>query len=176
MLTILAASESPLAFLADFGIKWELLASQGLSFAIVATALYYFVFRPVIRAADARRTEIEKGLDDAKRAAAELAEAQKKADEKLARAAAESADVLRQAREEAKKAIESAVETARKEAELTRAKAETEMENRRLQMRQELKQALAKLAANAAAKAVEEVLTDAQRSKLAEIAAEKLEM
>ena len=76
MQTILAASDSPLNFLSEFGVEWPLLVSQGLSFAIVAAALYYFVFRPVIKASDARKAEIEKGLEDAKRAADIVRESQ----------------------------------------------------------------------------------------------------
>ena len=65
MSALIAAGSNPLEFLTQFGIEWRLLVSQGVSFAIVACALYYLAFKPVMAAADKRREKIEKGLKDA---------------------------------------------------------------------------------------------------------------
>ena len=72
MTNILAAAgndgSNPLEFLTQFGIEWQLLVSQGISFAIVAVALYYFVFKPVIKVSAERQQKIEQGLKDAEEA------------------------------------------------------------------------------------------------------------
>ena len=173
---ILATSESPLGFLSQFGVELPLLISQGLSFALVAGALYWFVFRPVSLAVQQRQSEIQKGLDDAKKAATELENAQKVAEEKLSEAIAESAKILKNARDEAKQAIERATSEANAQVAEIRAKNEAQLESDKQQMKQELKAELALHAVKAAEKAVGEVLTDQQRSRLAEIAAKELEI
>ena len=173
---MVADSESPLGFLSQFGVEWQMLASQALSFAIVAAALYYFVFRPVINTAQRRQDEIQKGLDDAKKAAEALENAQKNADEKLGLAIAESAKILKQAREQAKETVEAAAKEAAAQASEIRSKNEELIKSDREKMRRELRGELAKLAADAAAKAVADVITDEQRARLSEIAAKKLEL
>ncbi|MBE6413918.1 MAG: F0F1 ATP synthase subunit B [Verrucomicrobiaceae bacterium] len=176
MYAILAASESPLGFLSEFGVEWQLLVSQGLSFAIVATALYYFVFRPVTQAAQKRQDEIKKGLDDAKKAAEELANAKKIADEKLNQAIAESSKILKEAREQAKASIDRAVQEANERSAEIRAKNEAQLESDRLRIKQELRSELADLVVKAAQQAVEDILTDEQRARLAENAAKKIDL
>ena len=82
--TLIAAGGNPLEFLSQFGIEWRLLVSQGVSFAIVACALYYLAFKPVMAAADKRREKIEQGLKDAEEAAAKLANARMEAEKQTA--------------------------------------------------------------------------------------------
>ncbi len=176
MHTILATSESPLGFLSQFGVEWQMLISQSLSFAIVAFALYWFVFRPVSNAAEKRQSEIQKGLDDAKQAAQELKDAQKVADEKLNEAIAESAKILKEARDEAKATIERATQEANEKAAEIRQKSEAQLENDKIRLKQELSAELAEVVVKAAKKAVEDVLTDEQKAELANIAAKKLEL
>ncbi len=172
----IATSESPLGFLSQFGVEWQMLISQGLSFAIVALALYWFVFRPVSKVASQRQQEIQKGLDDAKQAAQELKDAQKIADEKLGEAIAESAKMLKDARDEAKAVIERATEEANAKAAEIRQKSEAQLESDKARLKQELGAELAQLVAKAAKKAVDDILTDEQKAELANIAAKKLEM
>lgn len=176
MQMILAASESPLGFLSQFGVQWQMLISQGLSFAIVAGALYWFVFRPVSNAAQARQAEIQKGLDDAKKAAQELKNAQDIADSKLNEAIVESAKILKEARDEAKLTIERATQEASAKAVEIRQKSEAQLESDRLRIKQELRDELSEVVANAAKQVLKDVLTDEQKAKLAEMAVKKLEL
>ena len=173
---VLATSESPLGFLSDFGVKWELLISQGLSFAIVAAALYWFVFKPVSSVAEKRQAEIQKGLDDAKKAAQELKNAQTVADEKLNEAIVESAKMLKDARDEAKLTIERATQEASAKVAEIRQKSQDQLESDRNRIKQELRIELSEAVANATKQVLKDVLTDEQKAKLAEIAAKKLEL
>ena len=97
MSAIFAAGGNPLNFLEQFGVEWQLLISQAVSFAIVATALYWFVFKPVISASDKRKQQIEQGLHDAEEAKRRLASAQAEADKKTAEAIAEASNILKSA-------------------------------------------------------------------------------
>ena len=110
----LFAASNPLGFLTQFGVEWRLLVSQGVSFGIVAVALYFLVFRPVIRASTKRQEEIEKGLKDAELARQKLAASQDEADARVRKAAQEATAILDQARENAKKTKEIYIEKNRK--------------------------------------------------------------
>ncbi len=174
MSTIFAAGENPLNFLTQFGVEWQLLISQGVSFAIVATALYWFVFKPVIAAADERKQKIEQGLKDAEEAKASLAKANLEADKKTAEAIAEAAQILKSARDDAKETLEVAARDAAAKAAEIRARNDEQMERDKLKMKEELKGELSELVAEAAEAVVGKVLTDEQRGKLAELAASEL--
>ena len=152
MSTLLAAGGNPLEFLTQFGIEWRLLVSQGISFAIVACALYYFAFKPVMAVADKRRETIEKGLKDAAEAAEKLASAQAEADRKAAEAAKEATNALESARAPAKTVIEQA----------------------RARMKRELEGELRILVAKAAEEAVGKILTAEQKKSLDELAVKEL--
>jgi len=174
MQTIFATGDNPLSFLNDFGVEWDLLISQAISFALVAAALYYFAFKPVIAKANERRQIIEKGLQDAESARKELEKSQEQANQKLAAAAAESSEILRKSRDEAKRQIEAASAEAVAKAAQIREKAEKQLESDKARMKEELKAELSELVVKATEAVVAEVLTDTQRSELAKIAAKKL--
>ena len=175
MLPVIADGGNPLGFLTQFGVEWRLLLSQALSFAIVAAALYFFVFKRVIKVSALRREEIAKGLRDSQEDARRLAEAETEAGKKLKEAAAEAAATLRQAHDDAKRAIDAAAHEASEKAAEIRARSEEQIEADKKRMMEELKAELAGLVVKASEAVVAEVLTDEQRGRLAEIAAEKLE-
>ena len=170
MHAIIATGESPLAFLTQFGVEWQLLISQAISFALVTAVLYYFAFKPVIAKAQERRQIIEKGLSDAENARKQLESSEAEASKKLAQAALESSEILRRANDDAKRTIERA---AAKAADI-QARAEAQIEAEKLKMREDLKAELSGLVVKAAESVVGEILTQEQRGKLAELAAKKL--
>ncbi len=174
MSAIFAAGGTPLSFLTQFGVEWQLLVSQALSFGIVAAALYFFVFKPVIAASTERQKKIEQGLRDADAAKARLSQAEDEAKAAISAASAEAAKILKQARDDAKAAVEKSAEEAAKKAAEIRAKSDEQLERDKAKMMSELKEELSVLVVQAAEAAVGEVLTDAQRSQLAEIAARKI--
>ncbi len=174
MSVILAAGENPLSFLTQFGVEWQLLVSQAVSFAIVATALYWFVFKPVIAAADERKQKIEQGLKDASDAKQRLAQAEAEADKKTAEAVAEAAKILKSARDDAKETIENATREASAKAAEIRSRNDEQIELDRTRMKEELKGELSGLVAEAAEAVVGKILTDEQRGKLAELAVKEL--
>ncbi len=174
MSAIFAAGENPLSFLTQFGIEWQLLVSQGVSFAIVAAALYRFVFKPVIAASNERKQKIEQGLKDAEEAKSKLAAAQAEAEKKSAEAAAEAAKILKAARDDAKETVERAAREASAKAAEIRERNDRQLERDKIRMKDELKDELSGLVAQAAEAVVGKVLNDKQRGELAEMAAKEL--
>ena len=174
MSAIFAAGGNPLNFLEQFGVEWQLLISQGVSFLIVTTALYWFVFKPVIAMADKRKQEIEQGLQDAKDAKERLASAQAEADKKTAEAIAEASKILKSARDDAKQTIEDATREASAKASEIRQRNEEQLERDKLKMKEELKSELSGLVAEATEAVIGKVLTDQKRSELASIASKEL--
>ena len=174
MCTLIAAGGNPLEFLSQFGIEWRLLVSQGVSFAIVACALYYLAFKPVMAAADKRREKIEQGLKDAEEAAAKLANARMEAEKQTAEAAKEATRILESARADAKSAIEKATVEAGEQVAQIRRDSEKQLTLDRERMKRELKSELCVLVAKAAEEAVGKVLTAEQRKELDELAAKEL--
>lgn len=88
--------------LATFGISWKLLLAQSFNFALVLIVLWKFLYTPVLKMIDERRTVIAKGVMDAEAAA-----------EKLARADGEGQQIITKASQ----AAESMYATARTRAE-----------------------------------------------------------
>ncbi len=174
MSAIFAAGGNPLDFLTQFGVEWQLLVSQGVSFAIVAAALYRFVFKPVIAASDERKRRIEQGLRDAEEAKAKLEHAREEADKLTAQATGEAAKILKSARDDAKETVERAAREASAKAAEIRERNDEQLERDKLRMKEELKGELSELVARAAESVVGKVLTDAQRGELAEIASKEL--
>lgn len=165
------AEGNPLGFLDDFGVNGPLLVSQGVSFAIVACALYYFAFRPVMKVADERRAKIAQGLKDAERAKTELEQSSAKALEISSKAARDAAEVLNEARRDAKLAVEKAAADAAAKAEEIRLKNAEALAQDKARMKLELKGELSSLVAEAAVKLANDVLTPEQKAKLAQNAA-----
>ncbi len=174
MQSIIADAGNPLSFLTEFGVEWQMLLSQALSFAIVASALYIFVFKPVIKASAERKQKIEQGLKDADDAKARLANAESEANTTISEASVEAAKILKQARDDAKATIEQSAAEANQKAAEIRAKAEEQIAKDKIKMKEELKAELSDLVVQATEATVAEVLTDAQRAQLAEIASRKL--
>lgn len=174
LLAVAQGGENPLSFLTDFGVNVDLLISQGISFGIVALALYYFVFKPVLKVSAERQQKIEQGLKDAQEARENLANAQAVAATKLEEAAKEAAKVLAEARESAKRTIDSATQEALTKAEQIRLDNEAQLARDKVLMKEELKGELAGLVANATEKLIGRILTQEQRAKLASEAVEEI--
>ena len=150
MSAIFAAGGNPLDFLTQFGVEWQLLVSQGVSFAIVAAALYRFVFKPVIAASDERKRRIEQGLKDAEEAKIKLDRAREEADKLTAQATGEAAKILKSARDDAKETVERAAREASAKAAEIRERNDEQLERDKLRMKEELKGELSELVARAA--------------------------
>jgi F-type H+-transporting ATPase subunit b len=124
-----------------FGVDWRLLIIDGINFALVLLVLWYFLYSPIMKILEERRTKVAKGVKDAERAGQKLHEieasrsgvlaqagqeadklvshAQKRAVEKerelLSKAEASAASVVAEAEAQAKEAKHRAVVESKEE-------------------------------------------------------------
>ena len=108
MNALFAAGGDSLSFLSQFGVEWDILISQGLMFVILAAILYKFVFKPVMKTADARQKKIEQGVQDAMEAQRRLLECEKQCSQKIAAAAQEASEIIAKTKNDAKAMLEKA--------------------------------------------------------------------
>jgi F-type H+-transporting ATPase subunit b len=97
-----APSEGPAGLLQKFGVEWQFVIWQFISFAILAGVLYQFAIKPIIATLDERNAKIAEGLKNAAATTAKLAQAQ-----------LDAAAIAKQAQLEAAKFAEEARQTAR---------------------------------------------------------------
>ena len=71
-----APSEGPAGLLQKFGVEWQFVIWQFISFAILAGVLYQFAIKPIIATLDERNAKIAEGLKNAAATTAKLAQAQ----------------------------------------------------------------------------------------------------
>ena len=88
------------ALFGAFGIKLSLLLAQAVNFAIVLIALWYFLYKPVNKMLAERQALVAKGVDDARKAAEELAHAADAAAEVVGKADKEADAIVKSARVE----------------------------------------------------------------------------
>ena len=126
------------AILGRIGFDWQVALANLVNFLIIFLLLKYFAFKPIARIIKKRKEKIQKGLDDAQEAEAQLMIAEQQA-EKIADtakgeanqiiAAAQSRvdDLVHKAEEDAAVRAQEIVNDARKAAEKERAKMEREV-------------------------------------------------
>ena len=170
-----SGAEGPLSFLTKFGVEWDILASQGLMFVILAVILYKFVFKPVIKTADERQRKIAQGLEDAQKARESLLECEKQCSQKISEAAMEASSIIAKTRDDAKAMIDRASAQAAEKAAEQMEHARLEIASEREKMKAELKAELAALVVKTAESVLKGDLDPDTKSKIARDAASRLE-
>lgn len=89
------------ALFETFGIDWHLLFAQGVNFLILAVALTWLLYKPVLRMVSERQAVIEKGVKDAEDAAVTLRDADASAKAKTDAAQMEAGAIVDRARQSA---------------------------------------------------------------------------
>lgn len=87
--------------LETFGVNWELLVIQIFNFAVLLFLLQKFLYVPVRKLLDKRQKEIEKGLDDAKKATEQLDHIESQKEIVLREANTKSDQILKNSKEKA---------------------------------------------------------------------------
>lgn len=133
------------AIFSAFGIDWRLLIINGVNFALLLCALWYFLYAPLMKILEDRRRMVAKGVKDAEMAERRLGEMAGERSALLAAAGKEADDVLLKAREAA--TVKSREIVASGEASAARILSDAEMAAREEKERaiEESKQEVAKL-------------------------------
>ncbi len=148
------------------GINLGSLLLYTLNFIIVLVVLYAFGYRPILKALEARRQKIARGLEDAQAAAEARANAEQEAARILAEAQANAAQVLREANRRAEEIAEEIRRAAEAEAAQLRQDAHAAIEEERNRMLMELRDQVAGLAIAAARKLIGEALDEERQRAL----------
>ncbi len=142
------------ALLDAFGIDWKLLIAQAVNFGILIVALYFLLYKPVLKVLEERRALVAKGVEDAERATEKLAGADAAAAKTVEQADKEAAELLATARDAAGTERTRLVKEAEARAAAIAADAEARSKEASAKMLRESEKEIARLAVLAAAKAM----------------------
>ncbi len=77
-----------------FGIDWRLLLIQAANFGLLLVALWYLLYRPVVRIIEERRQKIAQGVADANAATQRLSEVERSKSDILTKATRDAEDLV----------------------------------------------------------------------------------
>jgi F-type H+-transporting ATPase subunit b len=89
------------ALLNAFGINGSLLIAQAVNFGVLLIALWYFLYKPVMKMLAARQEKVAQGVMDAERATEKLKGADAEAAERVSKAELDAYGIVMSAREAA---------------------------------------------------------------------------
>jgi F-type H+-transporting ATPase subunit b len=157
-----------------FGVDWQHLIAQMLSFGIVCFVLYRFAYRPVLAILEKRRQQIAESLANAEKIKAELARTEAQRQEKMAEVNAQATKMIEEARVAAKRVEEIETQKARAAAEQILVKAREAAERDHERMLAELKREVGRLVVQTTATVTGKVLTPQDQQRLIEEAEKQL--
>jgi F-type H+-transporting ATPase subunit b len=157
-----------------FGVDWQHLIAQIISFGIVCFVLYRFAYRPVLAVLEKRRQQIAESLSNAEKIKAELARTEAQREEKMAEVDAQATKMIEEARAAAKRVEEKETQKARAAAEQILVKAREAAERDHDRMLAELKREVGRLVVETTAAVTGKILTPEDQQRLAEEAAKQL--
>jgi F-type H+-transporting ATPase subunit b len=151
-----------------FGVDWQHLIAQIISFGIVCFVLNRFAYRPVLAILEKRRQQIAEGLSNAEKIKAELARTEAQRQEKMAEVNAQATKMIEDARAAAKRVQEMETQKAIAAAEQIVAKAREAAERDHDRMLGDLKREVGRLVVETTATVTGKVLTPEDQQRLAE--------
>jgi F-type H+-transporting ATPase subunit b len=157
-----------------FGVDWQHLIAQIISFGIVCFVLYRFAYRPVLATLEKRRQQIAESLSNAEKIKAELARTEAQRQEKMAEVDAQATKMIEEARAAAKRVQELETQKAIAAAEQIMVKAREAAEREHDRMLAELKREIGRLVVQTTATVTGKILTSEDQQRLAEEAAKQL--
>ena len=157
-----------------FGVDWQHLIAQIISFSIVCFVLYRFAYRPVLAILEKRRQQIAEGLSNAENIKAELARTEAQRQEKMTEVNAQATKMIDEARFAAKRVQEQETQKAIAAAEQIMIKAREAAELDHDRMLGELKREVGQLVVHTAAAVTGKILTPEDQQRLTEEAAKQL--
>src|SRR5215472_2503529 len=157
-----------------FGVDWQHLVAQIISFCIVAALLYFFAYKRVLAILEERRQRIADGLANAEKIKAELQRTEAARQEVLNNANTQANKLIEEARgaanrvreEETQKAIAAAAQI------MTKAREAAAAEHAK--MLSDLKREVGRLVVNTTATVTGKILTPEDQKRLAEETARQI--
>ncbi len=166
MLIVASSGQSSPGLLQALGIDGKLLVEQAIAFLILVFILGKFVYPALVKAIDARRDQIEAGMQEAKEAAEALEKAEAKVADMLADARKEADEIIARSHQEATAMVADAEEKAKNRSEQIVADARTQLDADVRKAREALKSETIKLVALATEHVVNEKLDEKKDANL----------
>lgn len=158
----------------NFGLDIRFLVAQIINFIIVAVLLYKFAFKPILATINQRQKEISDGLQFSEEAKAKLADSEKQHAATLQKAQQEAQAIAATARDNAKAFLDKQMQEASVKAEEMIAKAKEAIELERKKMLIEVRQDVTRLVVETTSKVLGKELSDDDKSRYSNSAAEEL--
>ena len=157
-----------------FGVDWQHLGAQVISFCIVCALLYKFAYNPLLAMLAKRRQAIADGLANAEQIKAELAKIEAKRQETMRQAGERAEKLISEARQAAAQVREEQIQKAITEAEriITEAREASERDHQRMLV--ELKREVGHLVVQTASAVTGKILTDEDQKRLSEETAKQV--
>ncbi len=182
LLTLAAAAPPDLAegagtvseLAGKFGVNWKFVFAQAVNFCIVAYILHRFAFKPVLATIEERQQKIADGLQYAEEMKTKLAETGRARAETLNQAREEARKIVQQARDNASAHMDKQTREAAEKAEDMLQKGRAENERQRRQMLSDVRQEVARLVAQTAAKVLRKQLSEEEKTNISRSAAKEI--
>lgn len=158
----------------EFGIDWPSLIAQIVTFAVVALVLYKLAFKPVLATIDTRQQKIEEGLRYTEEMKARLAATEQQTAEALKKASLEGQRIIDEARKSAKEFLDRQTQEATERSSQLVTKAQQAIDLERQKMMSEVRAEIARLVVLAASRVLSRELSDQEKARYAESAAQEL--
>jgi F-type H+-transporting ATPase subunit b len=136
------------------GINAGFLLAQIVNFLLIALILWVLVWRPMVRALEARKERIAKGLEDARAAEQKLANAERDAQKLIDQRRLEANKLLEEGRANVDTQVKALLDEARHEAEAIRSRARAEATEERDAMLQSVRAQVGEIAIAAAERVI----------------------
>lgn len=151
-----------------FHIDWKLLIAQLINFGVVLGVLWYFALKPILKAMNSRREEIETGLKNAEKIKKDFEELEKKKESELAKTRHETQAMINEAAKTGEKLKEEMAAEAKKETAAMINEAGQEIGQAKAKMMKEVKEELAELVVMASSQVISRNLKKEDHQRLAE--------
>jgi len=151
-----------------FGVDWQHLGAQIISFCILCAVLHRWAYQPILKMLDERRQQIALGQANAERIKAELDKTERMRREVLQKANAEAARLVKDAHAAAARVQERESQKAIAAAQQMIAKAQEAAAQEHIRMLAQVKQELGRLIVQTAATVTGKILTAEDQRRLAE--------
>jgi F-type H+-transporting ATPase subunit b len=169
ILLAVAQSEGQVAQIArTFGVDWQHLGAQIISFSIVCAVLHKFAYRRILAMLEQRREQIALGIANAEKIKVELDKTETQRQEVLAQAHTQGAKFIQEAQAAAARVQQEETKKAIAAAEQITAKAREAASQDHDQMLAELKREVGKLVVQATTRVTGKILTAEDQRRLAE--------
>ena len=170
-----ASTGKPITDIArEFGVDWQHLMAQVLSFGIVCFLLYIFAYKRVLAMLEERRQRIAEGLANAEKIKGELARTEAQRQEVLAQANVQATKLIEEARAAAARVQEQETQKAIAAAEQIMVKAREAAAADHARMLTDLKREVGRLVVQTTATVTGKILTPDDQRRLAEETAKQV--